>query len=404
MLESETFPSDTGFVKNSQVSLMYTMNSIVSFRTAAWAAMVAVLLLLSMIQLFTAVTIKIQPETVVPKSTPSFGPTASPTVTIMSTALEQCPPYMLQQIPGVNIQDSTLTKAYTFYSTRWGNVLSPYWAARAMAELGGYQYAGAAFGEGTWMELLPTHADAPSSTRPARFVRACQCGESFVYFHRCNFGWGEIFATIRTDTRMALSNYSTTRPIEERDAYEKLFQPNDWLIYERCCILCHSEHGFGGLRTYDSIPAQGEENFTIFTLTQNQIDEEGNEGMGLCHRLHEEAMQSIRRRNPNVQIVALENAEMWVDYARIVYAPNLLVPSAGSSWTLWALLANDGNVVTVPMQRNMDVSVYPKNVEVLTDAGVLYPDTDDLTVGVRNDIIAETTEGRAKIIQWFLTH
>jgi hypothetical protein len=92
------------------------------------------------------------------------------------------------------------------------------------------------------------------------------------------------------------------------------------------------------------------------------------------------------------------------EFARIVYAPNLLVPSGGSSLALWALLANDGNVVTVPLLRDMYVSVYPENVDVLMEAGVLYPDTDDLNAGVRNDVAAETAEGRVRIIEWFWAH
>jgi hypothetical protein len=108
-------------------------------------------------------------------------------------------------------------------------------------------------------------------------------------------------------------------------------------------------------------------------------------------------MQSIQRRHPHVQIVALENAACG-------WTPNLLMPSAGSSWALWASLANDGNVVTVHILRHMDVPAYPENVEVLTDVGVQYPDTDDWIAGVRNDVAAETAESSVKISEWFLTH
>lgn len=379
----------TGQIQKTIHTFVIKMNSNVSLRKVVAVAMALAVLYLCAFQFFTALTIHLVPRGLVPTSAPFHVPTCDLTNGLV-----------------VEIQGDTLKKSSIYYSSRWGNVLSPYWAVRAMAELGGYQYSGAIFGYGTWMQFLPRRVDAPSSGRPARLVRACQeCGENFHYFHRCYHGWGEIVATIRNDTRMALAQYAVTRPTEERDGYEKLFQPNDWLIYERCCILCHAEHGFGGLRTYDSIiAARGGGNFTVFTLTQNQIDDAGNEGMGLCHSLRQKAMQSIQRRHPNVQIVVLENAEPWVDFARIVYAPNLLVPSAGSSWALWALLANDGNVVTVPMLRDMDVSAYPKNVNVLTEAEVLHPDTEDLIAGVRNDIAAESPEGRAKIIEWFLTH
>ena len=56
----------------------------------------------------------------------------------------------------VSIKGSKLYKHRNFYNSRWGNVLSPYWASRAMAELGGNEYEGKPFKTGTWMDYLPT--------------------------------------------------------------------------------------------------------------------------------------------------------------------------------------------------------------------------------------------------------
>ena len=66
---------------------------------------------------------------------------------------------------GMRFQGDTLYKTGQHYSMRhiqdWGNVLSPYWAARTMAELGGYKFrVSGTFGAGTWMEYLPQSAPA----------------------------------------------------------------------------------------------------------------------------------------------------------------------------------------------------------------------------------------------------
>ncbi len=107
----------------------------------------------------------------------------------------------LSRIPGVVVSGRTLRKSHTYFSSRWGNVLSPYWMARAMAELGGFacaahapptpahrsadsnaspqprsavrRYTGAAFGRGTWMEHLPSSAPAVPA-RSRLYEEACR--------------------------------------------------------------------------------------------------------------------------------------------------------------------------------------------------------------------------------------
>jgi len=307
--------------------------------------------------------------------------------------LPKCPNGM--RIPSVRTEIKSsrnhtvgvLTKSSTFYSTRWGNVLSPYWAARTMAQLGGYEYRGRSFGPRTWMQHLPTQADA-TTPKKKLYDRACAC-RKWEYFHVCQYGWGDIQGTIQKDTRAALKKYAETRPSSEVQAYQ-FWSGDDWLIYERCCVLCHGAHGFGNIHVYDAIPINT--SVTVFTLSPPNIDEsEGNE---LCGQLHMRRDAYPRSRNPQISIVELAPADMWVDFARLVYAPNLLLPSSGTSWGIWSALANNGTVYVVPMVKNM--SEPPGGDCNALSVPVLY---DKFQVNI-SDI--KTPEGKMKVLEWFM--
>ena len=93
------------------------------------------------------------------------------------------------RIPGVSIRGHSLSKSFTYYSDNWGNVLSPYWAARIYAELGGYEYTGRPIGPADgWMYHLPTSADA-KSVRAGVLDKFCRCTMSYEFYHACNYGW-----------------------------------------------------------------------------------------------------------------------------------------------------------------------------------------------------------------------
>ena len=108
-----------------------------------------------------------------------------------------------------------------------------------------------------------------------------------------------------------------------------LFGDKDWLVYNRCNIFNHGEQGFGSVDVYDAIPSTGK--FTVFTLS-NYGRREGVEHQGLCPELDQVRDKRIKWRNPNLRIVSLPPSDMWVDFARLVFAPNVINPSAGSSW------------------------------------------------------------------------
>jgi len=239
-------------------------------------------------------------------------------------------------VPGVSIEGKVLTKNVTNdCHDCWGNMLSPYWAARAYAELGGYAFEGGPIGpENGWMRYLPTEV-AAQDPKPKELHRFCNCtyGHSpakriYLYFHRCN-GWGDIYQTIRNDTRNALQLFMETQNSSQKHKAVGLFGDKDWLVYNRCNIFNHAEQGFGSVDVYDAIPSTGK--FTVFTLS-NYGRRGGVEDQGLCPELDQVRDKRIKWRNPNLRIVSLPLSDMWVDFARLVFAPNVINPSAGSSW------------------------------------------------------------------------
>ena len=283
------------------------------------------------------------------------------------TQAERCDRADEKRIPRTKLNgNETIYQMGVFFSRNYGNVLSPYWAARVLAELGGYKFEGKKFGKGTFMEFLPTKVPAKPSRKHELERFLCNCPQRLGYYHECPYGHGNIAETIRHDTRMALRQFAAGRSEEEqRKALGSMFKKDDWLIYDRCCLLGHSLHGFATLSVYDVLPTEGA--YTVYSLSGRE------EGEQSCEELHRIRDEYIKSRNPNITIKSFEqSSEIWIDFARLVFSPNLLIPSAGSSWALWAKLANSGRVVTVKNKPDDDPSTSPSNFEVLRNATVLY--------------------------------
>ncbi len=141
----------------------------------------------------------------------------------------------MPSIPSSRVSGNVLRKGSNLFTGNWGNVLSPYWAARTMAHLGGYAYEGSRFGGKTWMNYLPTKAPPPQRSQNEMFQQTCMKCKKYVYFHNgdCASGWGQMASVISSDTRSALLQYSKQAPKGENDAVHNFFRPDDWLIYNR---------------------------------------------------------------------------------------------------------------------------------------------------------------------------
>jgi len=265
-----------------------------------------------------------------------------------------------------------------------GNWQSHYWAGRALAELGGYHYWRFwVQGVESHLKHLPNFVPCNSNNRhndsTLRLQHLqrllCNCNDPLHDLHECQYGHTGIIDTIRRDTRQALVDYGHSRYHRPHQSPEKqqllgeFYGPHDWLIYDRCQMLDHRFHGFATLHPLmDALPQNTA--YTVYTILGRR------EGLGrmLCDVVHEMRKNYIHQHNPNVTMVDLDQSkDSSIDFGRMVFAPNLLIPSAGSSWALWAGIANAGRVVTVPFQRDfLNTSLVPSNFEVHVNATVLY--------------------------------
>ena len=324
---------------------------------------------------------------------------------ILPKPLTWCPE---AEVPDTTVGSIALTQSYKEDGIiEWGNILSPYWAGRSMAELGGYEYHGHNnnFGQGTWMEFLPTFAPA-RLPRKNVFDKVCTKCDSYNYYHRlsCVDGWSHIAPRVMNETQDALIKHSNRVSKEEKDAIFNYFNPNDWLIYNRCCIFSHQSHAPGVLRTYDAIPTDGE--FNVYIMMGRKEDR-----YNLCQELVSESIKYMKKRNPAITVTILKPSTYYVDFSRLVFAPNVLIAASGSSWALWsAQLANSNNVVShLPsweMSINDTLLLPTKSVRWLTDVPTMpNPKWSERTAEIFDSPFgrrfSNTPEAREKVLQYF---
>ena len=216
------------------------------------------------------------------------------------------------------------------------------------------------------MEYLPTSADA-RIPRESIFLSVCSKCYGYKYFHegQCVDGWGRMSPMIREDTRNAILQHSKREKQKENDKIFHFFKPNDWLIYNRCVVFYHHLYAPGVLRSYSIIPDIGA--FNVYIMVGRIEDD-----FHLCKEMIEESVKYIKKRNPNVTVIILERETKYVDFSRLVFAPNVLVSGMGSSWALWsAIMANNNTVVSVLPHKNIDMTSLPSSVQILTDVPIM---------------------------------
>ena len=157
------------------------------------------------------------------------------------------------------------------------------------------------------------------------------------------------------------------------------------------------------LRTYDSIPTQG--SFNVFIMAGREAKEDH---FGLCAEFMQSSVKYIKLRNPNVNVTMLKSSSLYVDFARLVFAPNVLVASVGSSWALWsAVLANTGTVVSLIPMFDMDTEVLnlPQSVTILNDVRAMknprdFPDAAR-EYGIKHGKFSNSAEDRQAVLRFF---
>lgn len=234
----------------------------------------------------------------------------------------------------------------------WGNSLSPYWTARAIALLSGLSFQ-ANLATSTWMANLTRYA-AANKTRANLAVVEKLCsknctlmreGKRFKHLrfgHECTDAWTQIVDIIQADTRKAL-----------RPHFKGVVDPREWLLYDRP-FANHPLQGYVDETNTDVVPCDAR----VIVIRCS----------GLCRHIQLRRIQHLRQKCSTVIVNTKNMSSREVDFSRLVFTPNVLVGTAGSTWALWSTLANTGNVY---FPKFVYTAFNTNNIKVI-DAPVYY--------------------------------
>lgn len=297
----------------------------------------------------------------------------------------------------------------------WGNHLSAYWQIVALARLAGMHfsmeqgYVGPGF-HSFWMTQLPKAIPAEACADTKSLTRACaEPGCLWAFPHTCRRAWPRILPLIRNVTHDAFRHWA------ESDAANFSMPevlPGDVVIHDRCAkdsLLLHFQYGPIGFKFFECIPASTKR---IFVNNAAQMDRKGVVFYP-CMAVHAALLNFLARRYPHAQLIEAAQAvtpdSLHQDWARMIHAPMLL--GSVSTFTLWAGIANVGQVVAPPMpwfaaEDRMAVEGYkpaaPAQMPALgkhwqwRPAAILYP-----RVAAAANIDLHAT---GKIITWLEEH
>lgn len=238
-------------------------------------------------------------------------------------------------------------------TNNWGNSLSPYWTARAIALLSGLAFQGR-LGTSTWMADLPSHVAANETRVNLAAVRKLcsnNCtlmreGERFrhlQYGHECTDGWTQIVDVIQSDTRAAL------RPRLDGVVVD----PHEWLVYDRP-FANHRLQGYADETNMDVVPCDARVKMI--------------QCFGVCERVQSKRRRRLKQRCPTNVVRMKKVSSRDADFSELVFTPNVVMGTAGSTWALWSSLANTGNVYFPKFVYN---ALNVDNIKVI-DAPVYY--------------------------------
>lgn len=217
-----------------------------------------------------------------------------------------------------------------------GNALSPYWHAFTVAALSTPPGCGLRPpADVPWHQFLP--ACAPTGFSNAiRRTKALTC--TGMYTHGCASGWPAVAGAIGSATKSAVA-----RQIHADNLTLPEFARNDWLFYDRCELFTHDDHGPLALRALRHLPFRKHDRVLVLAANTRRV----------CT-----FYQDVRRRYllsmfPTLRFKTLDRGNLQWDFARLVFAPTVVVPWTGSSWALWATIGNTGRVYTAPINTNV---------------------------------------------------
>ena len=128
------------------------------------------------------------------------------------------------------------------------------------------------------------------------------------------------------------------------------FNSSEMVVYDRCSsgtILGHGEHGPLAFSAFQYIPKTVKILYQVYAAERNT---------SFCDAIRQAQITYLHRIRPDIIVIPL-TGNIWQDFAKLVYAPNVLVMSAGSSFALWSTLANVGQVWIPPLYGGMTPDV-----------------------------------------------
>ncbi|CAF4985411.1 unnamed protein product, partial [Rotaria sp. Silwood1] len=129
-----------------------------------------------------------------------------------------------------------------------------------------------------------------------------------------------------------------------------MFTPSEMVMYDRCSeenTIEHSEYGPIGFSAFKCIPKIVTVLYHVYDKAQTTF---------FCDVLRREQIKYLKTIRPDL-IIINSPGSIWQDFAKLVYAPYVLVIYAGSSFAMWASLANVGHVWIPPLYGGMTPDV-----------------------------------------------
>lgn len=103
--------------------------------------------------------------------------------------------------------------------------------------------------------------------------------------------------------------------------------------------MSHGEHAPIAFRAFSHLPQTIQHAYFVY---DKQVVHP------LCVVLREARISVLKRYLPNVTI-QLSAGEVWQDFVKLVFAPNVFIMGGGSTFALWSTIANGGNVWAPPL-------------------------------------------------------
>ena len=116
-----------------------------------------------------------------------------------------------------------------------------------------------------------------------------------------------------------------------------------WLIWARCVPGRNEIHGLNGMSLLNELDSFGPVAPTTFYIAGFESDAE--QDVPFCSWWKDAISAKLVAKFPGATVQVVSHGSRVSDFVTLSLAPNVAVMSSGSTWSLWGVLANYGNVL-----------------------------------------------------------